>query len=980
MDNHLNTLWELDNTEISNSKIIDIEEFSNYVEQNNFTVLTQNIRSIYSNFDDLQVNLQQMNHDVDVMILTECRLNNSKRLPLLRNYSSYHTTNQLNQNDGVVAYIKNNHLCRVTEVSLSHASAIQLIIAEYVIIGIYRSPSHACADNFITSLNSYLDTITTPKNIIITGDININLIGRESESLQQRHNRLNYLNMLAGHGLLPGHCLPTRESNCLDHVFLKFDKLKSSAFVAVLTTTITDHAMVVLNLAQKTVTRNCHRYSTSIDFENACKDLFNSDMSFFNIYNDPETLANKFIHEIKTILLCNTKTKTISNSKRILKPWISLGALRCIKLRNKMQLKLKKNPFNVILKITFRRFRNFCSNLIKKLKRQFHKTQIANSVKNPKQLWIKINEVTQFKTPKSSNTCLLNITPNPLDSLNRINQFFVKIGSTLAEDILLNFGNPTTTDICSRVSSFVLLETSPREVDAILMGLDSGSAPGWDGIPTKFLKMSRDFIVPLISQLANSCFKTGIFPAVFKRSLITPVHKSGDLNDVNNYRPISVLPCISKILEKLLNNRLVNYLNKFKILSNTQYGFRKGLSTQDAVTALTNDIIDNVDRGIKCVTIFLDLKKAFDTVSVPILLRRLEAIGIRDTALSLFRSYLQGRKQQVKINNLISEEETVEYGVPQGSVLGPTLFLIYINDLCNIRSNGGRIYSYADDTAIVYTGATWMAVKSAAELGLAEVAGWLNTNLLSLNVNKTNFICFTANQRSQPGYDFGVRIHRCGDPIAQNCSCQTIERVNSTKYLGVTVDQRLSWHLHIETIMARVRKLIWIFKNLRYVMPASLLNKVYLALAQSIIIYCIPVWGGATKTKFLDLERSQRALIKVMNYKPYRYSTDDLYRNSGLLSVRKLYILHITLRMHKTLPFSPGKLKKRRKDIVAYAPRVHTVFAQRQYTTQAAYIYNKLNQKLNIYPMLLYNCKNTVTGWLKTITYEETELILTRIR
>lgn len=973
---------ELDNTEIANSIITNIEHVHNYIQQenSNFTVLTQNIRSIYSNFDDLQVNLSQLQHDSDVLILTECRLNYNRQLPLLNNYTSYYTKSQLNQNDGVVVYVKNIHQPQVTEIKLTHASAIQISISDFTIIGIYRSPSNVCVDNFIASLNLHLDTIKTHKNVIITGDININLVSRDIEIPQQRNNRLNYLNMLAGHGLLPGHCLPTRLLNCLDHVMLKIDKCCGSAFVAVLNTSITDHAMVLLNITHTVKNKTRSKYKTIIDFENAYKDLVNTDISFFNTCEDPDILASKLIGLLKTLLLSNTKIKLVSGYRRTLKPWITLGALRCIKLRNKMQMQSKKDPYNVILKITFRRYRNFCSNLIKKLKRQYHRTQINDSIKNPKQLWLKINEITQFKTPKSSNNCLLSITPHPLDSLNRVNQFFVKIGKTLAEDILNNFGMPHYIPATnSQSSSFVLYETDLQEVDSILVGLDSKSSPGWDEIPTKFLKLARDLVVPLISRLANLCFKKGIFPTALKKSVVTPVHKGGDADDVSNYRPISVLPCISKIIEKLLNCRLIAYLNKNNILSNSQFGFRKGRSTQDAVLELTSEIINKVDKGDKCLAVFLDLKKAFDTVSVPILLRRLETIGIRGVALSIFESYLKDRKQQVKINDLLSHEESVVYGVPQGSVLGPTLFLLYINELCNIRVSAGRIISYADDTAIVFFGVSWATVKNAAETGLAEIASWLNANLLTLNVLKTNFICFTPNMRTQPGADFEIKIHRCVNFLHCGGNCQNIEQVRSTKYLGITVDQRLSWHHHIEITMARVRKLIWVFRNLRHVMPAQLLNKIYVALVQSVISYCIPVWGGATKTKFLDLERAQRSLIKVMYFKPYRYSTQDLYKISGLLTVRKLYIINIILCLHKTLPFTPTRPKKRRNDIVAHSPRVRTVFARRQYTTQASYIYNKLNLEINIYPKLLQECKKTLTEWLKPLSYEETESILVRV-
>lgn len=317
------------------------------------------------------------------------------------------------------------------------------------------------------------------------------------------------------------------------------------------------------------------------------------------------------------------------------------------------------------------------------------------------------------------------------------------------------------------------------------------------------------------------------------------------------------------------------------------------MSTEDAILALTSTVINKLDDGGKCLAVFLDLKKAFDTVSVPILLKKLEHIGIRGIPLSLFKDYLTGRKQKVKIGEFISADENITYGVPQGSVLGPTLFLIYINYLSSMTLTGGHVFSYADDTALIFTGKTWECARKHAEAGLLQVATWLNVNLLTLNTLKTNFICFSIYDCTQPSENFKIKIHKCMSLNNPDCTCTHIDKVQHTKYLGVILDHRLSWHMHTELIMNRVRKLIWTFKTLRHVTTKDLLNQIYISLAQSVLGYCLPLWGGATKVKFLELERAQRSLLKVMFFKPYRFPTEQLYLTAGLLSVRKLYLLHL---------------------------------------------------------------------------------------
>lgn len=978
------TLIEIDSIHNAESVKCDIQDFKIKTENfiHNLIIATQNIRSIYKNLDDLLVTLLLLTHEVDILILTECRLHSAKYIPQITNYVAYQTTNLLNQNDGVVIYVKNNLSANIKELNLINATGLQINIKNYIILGIYRSPSFVNASNFINSLDSHLQTLKNNNNILILGDINIDLICSSCENSNERRNRLNYLNALSAHSILPAHNLPTRFESCLDHVLLKLDKKCNSAYVAVLNTTVTDHNLVALLIAHKYNIATPRKYKTVVDYDTAYNALLCSDVSHFNTYKDPNTYANALIGMIRAIVQNNSKLILVPKCKRAIKPWINAGALKCINLRNKLHKKLQLDTNNRILIITYKRFRNFCSNLLRKLKRLYNKDKINKSLKKPKALWSAINDVTQYKTPKTSNTDLLTIQPCPQASINHVNKYFINIGLTLANKNQKSYGPPINNNsgCCSHRSSFVLFDTTPQEVEATLMGLDSGSAPGWDAIPTQFLKRSRDILVPLISNLANLCFNAGIFPDTFKRSIVTPVYKGGDRCDVNNYRPISVLTSISKIIEKLLNTRLVSFLDKYNLLANSQYGFRKGRSTQDACIDLTTFITKEMDRGKKCLVVFLDLKKAFDTVSVTILVNRLESLGIRDTALSLFSSYLTNRKQLVKIDQYLSDELNVTFGVPQGSVLGPTLFLIYINDLCNLRGVGGRILSYADDTAIAFTGTTWNEVKVIAEEGLAKVSQWLNNNMLTLNLQKTNFVCFAPYNKSQPATDFIIKLHNfssCNSNYT-NCSCPAINKVSCVKYLGVMVDQRLSWHPHLELTMSRVRKLIWVFKTLRHVMDADILNKAYTALAQSIITYCIPVWGGANKTKFLDLERAQRSLIKVMYFKPYRFPTDSLYAISNLLSVRKLYILHLILKFHKFLPFDNTYVNRRRKNSVAPTHPVRSAFAQRQYLSQASYIYNKINRLHQIYPLTLHNCKLILIKWLQTLNYTEVEDLLAR--
>lgn len=1000
MGDFIQNIQEIDNLNIAKTIACDCTEFTKLYKanKNDFTVIAQNIRSIYHNFDDFLVNLTSFSFETDVIVLTECRLSAHKPIPSLDKYCSFVTTCQLNQNDGVVVYIKNSLKSNVKEIKLVQASCLQVEVLNNIIICIYRSPSFKKAENFIDSLDAYISTLRSEnKNIIITGDININIIPKPTENSYEYKNRADYLNMLTAYSIFSGHSLPTRGQNCLDHYMLRIKRSKITAFIAILHTSITDHFTTFLSLSKVKDNQNTLKTNTTTDFEKALTYLREKKLTDLLLCSDPNILTDCLTQRIIDSIKNNTTTIKIPSNKRRIKPWITTGILRCIRNRNKLQIESRNDPFNETKKITYTRYRNHCNNLLKKIKRKYEREILAKSTKNNKLLWKNIKAITYTTKSKKLNTELTYLKPSPVESANFVNNFFANVGKELAEDIQSSMSvddqNYYINELPTQPQSFALYDTDFDEINNIIINLKSDSAPGWDNISTRFIKFIRHDVTPVITYLANLCFRTGTFPSLLKQSIITPVFKGGDRDDVNNYRPISVLPIISKIIEKLLNNRLLNYLSSFNIISPAQFGFRQGISTEDAVTSLSTLVVEQLDVGKKCLSVFIDLKKAFDTVSLPILAKKLEKIGIRGTQLSIFKDYLSDRKQKVKLEQYISDDIGITCGVPQGSVLGPTLFIIYINDLCNMKIKNAKIFTYADDTAIVFSGSSWDSIKTDAEYGMSRVAKWLKYNLLTLNTSKTNYICFTINDSTQPRQDFRLKIHVCNenDSTARNqCDCSIIEKVSTFKYLGVILDQRLSWYPQVEQITSRIRKFIWMFKSLRHVVPKTasntpnseknLLNEIYIALVQSVILYCIPIWGGALKTRFLDVERAQRALIKVMYFKKQRFPTVSLYQVSNLLSVRKLYIVYTILKKHKTLAYDPCIETKRRKNIVTNVPITKTTFASIQFKKRSAYLYNKTNEILQFFSKTSHECKSVLIKWIKTLSYEETETLLLYVK
>lgn len=944
-----------------------------YTPSKSISVLHLNIRSIKKNFDKFSILLAQIKAQCDIIALTECWLKKSPYIPSLTGYESYYTRRCINQNSGIVLYVRKGLNYNIREVtSFSDANCLVCTVgAELTLIFIYRSPSIYNIDNFLNSLSNLLSTFISCQFIGVIGDVNINI---EDSDPDQRSDQ--YLTLAAAHGILPAHTLPTHDKTCLDHVLLK---TKFPSVTMVIQTDVTDHFPVLLSTQlRRTPTQVSHR-RTWVDNKAVVQDIIKSDLTVVLHTSDVNTAVNLLVSHLSDIIKKHTKISTIPRSKMTIKPWITPGLLRCIRNRDSMHRKLKNNPDNIILKITFLRYRNFINKLLKNLKRSYLKSLLLNARNNAKSTWDAIKTITNMRSSTNPSNSLLKLHPEPAASINLVNKYFASVGNNLVNkiDTSLSDTHLTCRTRPTPKDSLVLLEVDNEEIEKIILNLRNNCAVGWDGVSSAVLKYARHVLVPLFTHICNLSISSGVFPSAFSRALVHPTHKSGDIDVVNNYRPISVLPVMSKILEKALNNRLINYLETKHLLSANQFGFRQGKSTSDAVSVVVDNVIEHLDNNKKCLCIFLDISKAFDTVSVPLLLSKLEKMGIRGNQLDIFKSYLSNRVQAVKIGTHVSEDEQLTIGIPQGSIIGPSLFIVYINELCQLQLPNCRVVTYADDTALLIHGSTWEEVRLLAESALVAVLKWLSSNLLTINLAKTFFVPFMLRKQNliSSSNTLLIRAHTCKNSN-QICTCPIITAASQIKYLGVTIDQTLSWRYHVDSLTTRLRKLIYIFKNLRQVADPDTLYMTYSALCMSLLTYCQTVWGGAAKTIMIKLERAQRAVLKVMLKKPYRFPTSLLYAESSVLSVRQLYVLQVIMQKHMLLKYDPTLLCKRRKYHVCQHRQYRTTLAGRHFHVLSPRLYNVSNSKINIYSLSRYEVKKRVTIWLKSYDYDATESLL----
>ena len=403
---------------------------------------------------------------------------------------------------------------------------------------------------------------------------------------------------------------------------------------------------------------------------------------------------------------------------------------------------------------------------------------------------------------------------------------------------------------------------------------------GPNSIPTLILKSFKLFFSVWLSKLVNLCFEVGVFPDILKTAKVTPLHKKESKVDVLNYRPILLLSVFIKIYEKLIYTRIYSYLTKNNMIYSKQFGFRSNYSTNHALVSMTEHIRALLDAGDYVCGIFVDLEKAFDTVDHEILCEKLNHYGLRGNVNNLIQSYLSNRKQYVSLNGFNSDIKDIECGVPQGSSLGPLLFLIYINDfrLCLKKSKAGH---FADDTFIMYNGKKLKTIETIVNTELNQVAKWLRLNKLSLNAGKTELIFFHSHQHTL-SYD-GISIKFNGKKLTP---------VDKIKYLGMYIDKYLNWNFHIQHLSKKLSRANGILSKLRHNAPIVTCLNVYYAIFYSHLNYSCNLWGLTTEENLKKIEVLQKKCLRIITFSDFNSHTNQLFIDLKLLKVRDLIKLH----------------------------------------------------------------------------------------
>ena len=432
---------------------------------------------------------------------------------------------------------------------------------------------------------------------------------------------------------------------------------------------------------------------------------------------------------------------------------------------------------------------------------------------------------------------------------------------------------------------FIFSTVSESQVFKQLKKLDVNKATGLDNISSRLLKAGAGPLSAPLSHIFNLSLKTGLVPSTWKISRVTPLYKDGSRASIGNYRPISVIPVVMKLLERIVHDQFHEYLTHNNMFSIEQSGFRPKHSTLTTLLEVSDYILKNMDAGHLVGAVFLDLKKAFDTVCHPILLNKLKSFGMKGLEFDWFNSYLSHRKQITKVGTATSDMTSVNFGVPQGSILGPLLFTLYINSLPSVACHC-KINLYADDTAVFYAGDSVDDVSEKLTADMGKIAMWMEESRLTLNTSKTKAMLFGSHFKLSNASPLNVFIRDT-----------PLEAVPSFKYLGLNFDQHLSWNLHVDHVTKSVSKYIGLFYRIRKYLSQESLKILHNSLLLPRIDYCDIVWGNCGEGLRGRIERLQlrsaRAILRV----PVRTSSEYLRKKMGwdTLEQRRNYHLNISV-------------------------------------------------------------------------------------
>ena len=873
-----------------------------------------NVRGLSANwesFKTLVCELQSDSFAFDFIGLSESYKTEFDNRIQLTGYHKPLTRNRTHDfRGGVALFIKDEITFRVREdISIFIPNIFESIFIECkcksinIVVGvIYRpnTPPKADIDVFMSTLFEILEIVELEnKNCIIMGDVNIDLLKYNTDGKTKSH-----VNNIFANGFLPVITKPTRvthsSASLIDHIYSNLKSLKYSSNIII--TDVADHYGIthIIHSKHKINDHNQipKRIFSSRNTEQFIHCLANTNFADICTIQDVNKAYDSFHNRFKEIFNESFPIRVTSyKSKRIKHdPWMTTGLLKSSQTKIRLYRKQHKNVNDTNIR-NYKLFNNIYNKLRRLAKQLYYRDRIEDAKHDMKETWKILNNLMGRGGGKSSNIKNIlingNLIENKRDMASAFNNFFSSIGNDTISKIpstAFSFQNYLP---APRTNSIFLEPVTEFEVNDIILKLKPKNSSGFDEISTKLIKLSAPYIVSSLAHIINLSLLYGTVPKEMKLARVIPIYKKGEHSDISNYRPISLLPAFSKILERAMFNRVYKYLQCHNILFKHQYGFRKKHSTIHPVIHFLNDIASSLNDNNKepTLALFCDLSKAFDIIDHNVLLYKLHHYGIRGTVHKWFVDYLSDRTQYVQIENIKSDKCNMSCGVPQGSILGPLLFLVFVNDI--YLSCSAHILSFADDTTMYISHKNIDVLFESANIMSQQLFNWFCANRLYLNASKTRYMLISSPKANIPTEQGsisigGIKLQRVGNA----------EQEQYVKFLGILLDEKLTWKFHIDYVNNKICRALFAIKQAKHFIHKESLLSLYNALIYPHLSYGILAWGNAYQSHFKRTVTLQKQAIRTINKTAYNSHTDPLCIENSILKFRDIYIYFVVLFMY----------------------------------------------------------------------------------
>ena len=974
------------------------------------SILFDNIDGNASNFDHFVADLNQYDDSFDVISIAETNIDaDGKDLYHINGYTSEYNSRIVDKKkgSGLGIYIRDTFQFNRLESLCRCSNDLETLFVQITntevpqIIGVVYRPPSGNITNALHQLEDLMKSLPAD-NVSLAGDFNIDLLA--DNSLSNEYEQVIYSNNFIPLISLATHCKPGCKQTLIDNILVNStDRVLHSG---VLNSSISHHHPIFCVLqCQRAEVESDSATSPKYDYCESHMDSFLGDIEN-NVpqksFQLNEEGFNEFVSEINDLIdlhfLVETSNGPTSKRNRLFNPWITNGIMASINTKCYLYTNWKKTCKNSTplgdwdLYVRYKNHRAILCKTIKLAKKAYYGKKFELAAGNIRKTWQLINELRGKNKTNIKASFIIDgrMVTERREIANGFNIFFSSIATKLNAKVHPSrpMSDPTDHQVKKidntfrsyfrnkkrPTNSIFLHPCDSTEVERIIRELDNGKA---SDISITVLKKCSKYLSGHLSGFFNWFLENGIFPHILKIGSITPVFKKGDARYFDNYRPVSTLPIFGKILEKIIYSRLYDFLISMNLIYDRQFGFRTRHSTCHAINYSVNKILSEIEKKHHVLGIFIDLSKAFDTIDHSKLLEKLQHYGIRGNAHNLLSSYLSNRDQLTNFQKTLSEKCQVLYGVPQGSVLGPLLFLLYINDIVSCSSEGEFVL-FADDTNIFVSGKTASEAYIKANTVLRDVNEYMALNQLHINMSKCCYMHFKP--------DLSRQLQTCARARTYDGICnlylneKKVKKVQSTKFLGVVIDEKLSWDDHITYLTAKLNSSIALIKRVKSYIPKSEYLKIYNALFLSHLSYCISCWGGIPEYKLSSIFAIQKRCVRLLFGKTFNRDhtefyetcarvrtiqehkveksfclehTKPIFNEHGLLSLQNFYKYHTFMETFKILKYStPIVLKNflnflpRTNKLLLTVPLVKLDCTKQNFIFKSIEIWNSVSTKI----------------------------------